>query len=91
MLKVVTLLVLLICTVIGARSCNSSSPASPLNPVNVARNGINGACANQQAVEDAGGSVGSTSVSVPTALQNELGGLVGGSLSCPTTTVAGGS
>jgi len=83
MLKVVTLFVLLICTVIGARSCNSSSPASPLNPGNVARNGINSVCANQQAVADAGG--GSAS-GIPAAVQQQLGSLVGSSLSCPTTT-----
>ena len=89
MMKIMTLFVLLICTIIGARSCNASSRASPLHPTNVARNGLNSVCANQQAVEDAGGSVGSSAVSVPQAVQQELGGLVGGSLSCPTTTTTG--
>lgn len=89
MLKLVTLFVLLICTVIGARSCDSSSPVSPLNPANVARNGMSGLCTNQQAVEDAGGSVGSVSVTLPEAVQQELGGVDGGTWSCPTVTTSG--
>ena len=90
MLKLVTLLVLLVCTVIGARSCNASSPASPLNPLNVARNGLSSACADQQAVNDAGGSGADTGSLVPPAAQQQLGSLVGGSVSCPTTTTTAG-
>jgi hypothetical protein len=85
MLKLVTLLVLIVCTVVGARSCSRSSPSSPLNPLNVARNGLNGVCANQQAVADAGGA-GRAGPTVPPAVQQQLGALVGGSFSCPTTT-----
>lgn len=91
MLKLVTLLVLLVCTVLGARSCNASGHASPLNPLNVARNGLNSACANQQAVNDAGGSGGDTGTLVPEAVQQQLGSLVGSSLSCTTTTTATGA
>ncbi|HEX6394905.1 MAG TPA: hypothetical protein VFZ97_15835 [Acidimicrobiales bacterium] len=91
MLKVVTVLVLLICTVIGARSCNSSSPGSNLNPSKVVGNGIAGVCANQAAVDSSGGQADSSEVVSPSA-QNQLDsalGLVGAkapSLSCSTTT-----
>ena len=90
MLKLVTLLVLLVCTVVGARSCNASGPTSPLNPLNVARNGLSGVCANQQAVNDAGGSAGDSGTLVAPAVQQQLGSLVGSSLSCTTTTTATG-
>jgi hypothetical protein len=61
-LKVVTLLVLVVCTAIGARSCGSSGSRSDLNPSNVVGNGLAGVCANQQAVDASGGDgyVGST-------------------------------
>jgi len=95
MVKVVTLFVLLICTVIGARSCNSSSPRSDLNPSNVVGNGLAGVCANQGAVDSAGGEPDSGTVVSPSQ-QNQLNsalGLVGAkapSLSCTTTTAATG-
>ena len=91
MMKVVTLFVLLILTVVGARSCGSSSPSSPFNPGNVARNGLNGVCANQQAVDAAGGGTPSGGViAIPQAVRQELGGLTGSSPSCTTTTLAAG-
>jgi hypothetical protein len=92
MLKVVTLFVLLICTVIGARSCNSSGPGSNVNPSKVVGNGVAGVCANQAAVDSAGGQSDSSEVVSPSA-QNQLNsalGLVGAkapSVSCSTTTV----
>jgi hypothetical protein len=95
MLKVVTLLVVLICTVIGARSCNSSSPGSDLNPSRVVGNGLAGVCANQEAVDSAGGDSeagASLSPSAQSQLNSALG-LVGGkapSLSCVTTTAPPG-
>lgn len=92
MMKVVTLFVLLILTVVGARSCSSSSPSSPFNPGNVARNGLDGVCANQQAVDAAGGGAPPGGViAIPQAVRQELGGLAGSpaaSLSCTTTTIA---
>lgn len=89
MMKLVTLFVLLVCTVVGARSCSASSPSSPFNPANVARNGLSGACANQQAVEDAGGgSSAGGSLPIPQAVQQELGNLAGTPVSCPTTTTS---
>lgn len=94
MLKLITLMVVLVLTVVGARSCSSSGPSSPLNPVNVARNGLQGLCANQQAVADASGENAPDTV-VPPGDQGQpgLGALeqaAGGSLSCSTTTTVAG-
>lgn len=96
MLKVVTLLVLLVCMVIGARACNSSGSGSVLNPTNVLGNGLSGVCANQQSVDSASGDVTSGTVMAPSA-QGQLNAALGvlgqkapASLSCPTTTVGGG-
>ena len=89
-LKVITLLVLLVCTVVGARSCSTAGPSSPFNPGNVARNGLSGLCANQQAVDAAGGDPSGGGLAIP----QELGGLAassgspGSSLSCTTTSLA---
>ena len=95
MMKVMTLFVLLIGTVVGARSCSSSSPSSPFNPSNVARNGLAGVCANQQAVDAAGGASPGGGSTIPQSMsqsvQQELGGLAGSavaSVSCTTTTLA---
>ena len=96
MMKVVTLLVLLVCTVIGARSCNSSGSGSVLNPSNVVGNGLAGVCANQQAVDSATGEAAPNTVVSPSA-QSQLNaalGLVGqrspAALACPTPTTTGG-
>jgi hypothetical protein len=96
MLKVVTLLVLLVCTVVGARSCNSSGSGSVLNPRNVLGNGLSGVCANQQAVVSASGDITSGTVLPPSA-EGQLNSALGvlgqkgsGPLSCPTTTTGGG-
>lgn len=96
MLKVVMLLVLLVCTVVGARSCDSSGSGSVLNPRNVLGNGLSGACANERAVDSSSGDVTSGSVIPPSAegqLNSALGVLgqkAAGPLSCPTTTTVGG-
>lgn len=96
MLKVVTLLVLLVCTVFGARSCNASGSGSVLNPRNVLGNGLSGVCANQQAVDSSSGDVTSGTAVPPSAAGqlNSALGLLGqkapGPLSCPTTTTGGG-
>lgn len=47
--------VVVILTVLGARACGPSSSTSPSNPLNVARNGLAGLCANQHAALAAGG------------------------------------
>lgn len=102
MMKLMGIVVLLVLTVVGAHSCSNSSPKSDLNPTNLARNGIAGICANQQATNEASGGDGQTS---DTALsqsqlsqlqQSNPGGVqaleqaLGGNLSCPTTTVDAG-
>ena len=101
MMKLITLVVMLVLTVVSARSCSGGSdPTSNLNPNNVARNGVAALCANQQATADAAG-VGSSpqSLAVPANDRvgaGELAGLAGGTglesgaLMCPTTTLAGG-
>lgn len=96
LLKVVTLLVLLVCTVVGARSCNSSDSGSVLNPRNVVGNGLSGVCANQQAVDSSSGDVASGTV-IPPSAEGQLNSALGvlgqkapGRLSCPTTTTGGG-
>lgn len=100
-LKLISVVVLLVLTVLGARAFTASSPSSPLNPLNVARNGLSGICANQQATADAGGSDPSAppataiSPSEQSQLQatdpaawRALEGAAGGSPVCPTTTTS---
>lgn len=101
-MKLMAIVVFLILSALGARACaGSSSPSSPLNPVNVARNGIAGVCANEQAVSQDEGSdqtpatalspsqLAQEQASDPAGL-NALQQTLGGNLSCPTpTTVAG--
>jgi hypothetical protein len=95
MMKVVTLFVLLVCTVMGARSCSSSSPGSDLNPSRVVGNGLASVCANQDAVDATGGEAGSGTV-ISSSAQSQLNSalaLVGAkapALACTTTTVATG-
>lgn len=95
LLKVVTLLVVLVCTVVGARSCNSSGSGSVLNPRNVVGNGLSGVCANQQAVDSSSGVTSGTVI--PPSAEGQLNSALGvlgqkapGPLSCPTTTTGGG-
>jgi hypothetical protein len=103
-LKVVTLLVLVVCTAIGARSCGSSGSRSDLNPSNVVGNGLAGVCANQQAVDASGGdgyggstlgqsalSQSALSQSAEAELNSALGmlGQKPRELSCPPPTTSG--
>lgn len=104
-MKLMGIIVMLVMTVVTARSCSGgSSGNSPLDPTNLARNGIAGVCADQQAVADDGdGSGGSTaggtavspsqlsqlSASNPGGVQ-ALSQALGGNFSCPTTTVDNG-
>ena len=95
-LKLVTLLVLLVLTVMGARSCDSSGSGSDLNPSKVVGNGLAGLCANQSAVDSANGQTDSPTGSgtvLSSSAQSQLNsalGMVGqggaAPLSCTTTT-----
>ncbi len=100
-MTLLSVVVLMVLTVLGARACTASSPTSPLSPLNVARNGLAGLCANQQAAAAAGGAdpAGTSDTVVSPSLQQDLQGrdpsglqalqqAAGGSLACPTTTVA---
>jgi hypothetical protein len=97
-LKLISVIVLLVVSIIGAKSLTGSSASSPINPVNVGHNGIAGLCANQAAVAQAGGqregSSPATLVSPGELAQLQAGnpgGLSaltqsGSSLTCPTAT-----
>lgn len=100
MMKVISLIVMLVLSVITARSCSASPGGSTLNPSTVEQNGLSGLCANQSAVAGASGDDSQQTLQIPSSDQNlpglaggtGLAGLTGGSFSCPTTTtVAGGS
>lgn len=98
-MTLISVVVVMILTVLGARACTASSPSSPSSPLNVARNGLAGLCANQQATAQAGGSdIDSGGTVVSPEFQQQLQGsdpnglralqqAAGGSLACPTTTV----
>jgi hypothetical protein len=98
-MMLISTVVVVILTVLGARACSASSPTSPGSPLNVARNGLAGLCANQQATAAAGGGEPSNTLlspadeqqlqeSNPSGLQN-LRQAAGGSLICQTSTTAG--
>ena len=100
MMKLISVIVMLILSVITARSCSASPPGSTLNPSTVEQNGLSGLCANQSAVADASGDDTQQTLQIPAGDQNLTGlaggsglpGLTGGSFNCPTTTtVPGGS
>lgn len=79
-MKLVTLSVTLVASVVGARSCDSSgSSSSPLSPTQLERNGLAGACADAEAAG------APTSFDLPA-----IGGVQGGTYQCPTTTLPGG-
>lgn len=102
MMKLITIIVMLVLTVLGARSCqgSGSSSRSPLDPNNLARNGITAICAQEQATAEANSYGSSDSTPVTAISQSEQaqlqasnpGGMqalrqaLGGNLSCPTTT-----
>jgi hypothetical protein len=102
MMKLMGIVFLLVITIVSAHSCSNSSPKSDLNPTNLARNGIAGVCADQQAADEANGDDGQTPATAVS--QSQLSGLqqsnpggvqaleqaLGGNLSCPTTTVDAG-
>jgi hypothetical protein len=94
MMKVVGLVIMLVLSVVTARSCSSSPSSSDLNPSTLEQNGLSGLCANQAAVAGAGGEDTPQTLQIP-AEQGNLANLAGaaglapGTFSCPTTTIAG--
>ena len=98
--KLISVVVLLVLSVMAARTLTSSSTSSsPLNPLQVSRNGIAGVCAEQRAIAQASGrpaGTGAPVTAVSPALLAQLqasnpGGLAalkkaGGSLACPPAT-----
>ncbi len=96
MLKLISIIVMLVLTVLGSRSCGSSQPSSPVNPATLVHNGLSGLCANEQAASAASGDGSAQTLQIPA----EQGGLAGavqaaglspGTLTCPTTALPGGS
>ena len=101
-MKLITIIVMLVLTVLGAKAFegSGSSSQSPLDPNNLARNGITAICAQEQAnaqADDFGSSDSSPVTAISQSQQSQLqasnpGGLqalrqaLGGNLSCPTTT-----
>ena len=55
------LITLVILSALGMRSCNSTATPAIIQPSNVARTGVSGLCANQQAVAAANGGTADTS------------------------------
>ena len=95
MMKVVSLGIMLVLSVVTARSCSSSPASSDLNPSTLEQNGLSGLCANQTAVAQATGEDTPQTLQIPADegnLANLAGGagLAPGTFSCPTTTIAGG-
>ena len=93
MMKLIGVIVMLVLSVVTARSCSSGSSSSPVNPATVEQNGLSGLCANQSAVADASGQTPSQTLPDVPGLAAAAGaaGLPAGSFSCPTTTLAPGS
>lgn len=106
LMKLMSIIMLLVLSVIGMRSCSNSPASSPLNPSTLLHNGVAGVCSDQQAEADASGQTAPNTVDSAGAIsQIEAGNPVGGNalaqalgtsgnLSCPTTTVensAGGT
>ena len=93
-MKLISIAVMLVLTVITARSCSGhDNPSSPLNPASVLSNGLGGLCANQQAEAAASGSGtdgSAQTLPVPAAAagltQAAAAGLAAGAFTCPTTT-----
>ena len=93
-MKVMGLVVMLVLSVITARSCSASPASSPENPATLAHNTLSGLCANQEAAAEAAGDDSTQTLVIPQS-QAELShvaqsvGLGDGSVSCPPTTTTG--
>jgi len=80
--------------VMTMRSCQRAPATSPANPDNLARQGVAGVCANQEAVQAASGADGPTPpVTLPPGLADSLSkadpavaAVVAQATTCPTET-----
>lgn len=96
-MKMMGIIVMLVLTIVSARSCSGFSSGSPLNPANLEQDGFGGLCANQQAVAEASGDDSTQTLAIPQSASNlgHVPGLdsldPGGSYSCTTTTTSAGS
>jgi len=94
MMKLMGIVMMLVLTVLTARSCTTSPASSPDNPATLAHNTLSGLCANQNAEAQASGDTSGQTLVIP---QSQAGlsnlaqsvGMGPGSLSCTTTTVGG--
>ncbi len=96
MMKLMGIVVMLVLTVVGSRSCSSSPPSSPVNPANLVHNGLSGLCANEQAAADASGDGATQTLQIPVAQGGlsaaaQAAGIQPGTFTCSSTTLAGGS
>ncbi len=100
MMKLMGVVMMLVLTIVGSRSCSSSPPSSPVNPATLVHNGLSGLCANEQAASAASGDGSGDGSPQTLQIPAGQGGLAGaaqaaglnpGVFTCPTTTLAGGS
>jgi hypothetical protein len=86
-MKLVTTSIMIVVTIVSARSCSGSSSSSPLNPSVLEQNGLSGLCANQEATALAGGDTTSAQTLDITGSQGAtVPGLPSGTFNCSTTT-----
>ena len=93
-MKLVSVTVMLVLTIITARSCSGGSgSSSPLAPSNLTHNGVASLCANQEATAAASGDTSASSaLTLPSggdAALAQIAGISSQSLSCTTTTLPG--
>ena len=92
MMKLVSLAVLLVLTIVTAHSFSGGpSSSSPVNPANLVRNGLDGLCANQEATQAAAGMT-SSGATLPLPSNDSplarITGVNGTTFTCPTSTTA---
>lgn len=96
MLKLIGILVMLVLTIIAAKSFSPSPKTSPLNPATLLHNGLSGLCANEQATAAAEGDQSPQTLQLPASQSSLAGaaqaaGLNPGTFTCPTTPAPAGS
>lgn len=88
-MKLISILVLLVITVITAHSCSGQpSQSSPLDPATLLQNGLSSLCSSQAVTAEAEGGSAPGTVALPAAqaAMARAAGLPAGSFTCPTTT-----